>query len=592
MLPNLNDHIQFIDTFLEFSGYPSVRDRGLYIGKTSPCDMPEALLKFIESIVAESEEKLEKTIPYSPTFASLMDNRLFTYEEFLTLFSEGIHEIEYLYHRAYDFFMIDSYEKKMNLLNGISREYEGYLRILKKSSASIIPFFFEPIEMKIPLDALERHMHILAKTGQGKSNIIKLLIHELQKEKSKKKSTIILIEPHGDLAKEVRDFGLNIIHPERLVYIDPYYESGFSPVINPFTIPETSDSSIDLYSQELSRVFVELLKEGTTMSSQMDAILRPAISTLLRMGNTTLEDLQNLMDSENSDVRKYIVEQGLQNPYPPHRKMFQKVWGDDEISSNYKPTLNSIYNKIQNLLNTSVFRNLTCGNEGVSTIHLHKEVNEGKVIIFNLSKGKMGGEASQAYGKFIVSLLQTIAFQRENQSEEHRVSTFAFIDEFQNYVTTSVEDILAEARKYAMHLILSHQSIGQITDTKLRDTLLGNTGVKAVGTSSKKTLRVMADEIDITLKEFSELNPYEFYVSAQSPKTGKKSMPYRIKPASHLTSCNSTYFQNDQERKAIKAYQLKRFYTSIHEEQVEKDLTSNQSSTSNNTKRQGPKFEL
>lgn len=583
--------------FLQYSGYPTPEERGVFLGQNPPFQMPQATIDFIEQWVQRVDEKLNAVTPFSAQYADLMDDRLITYQEFLSLFSETIAESEYLYHRAFDFYMIDTYEKKINILSGSKRDYPSYIKMLQKAKTEIISFFLKPLKMKLPLDALQRHMHILAKTGQGKSNLIKLIIHELQQENTIKNRSIILIEPHGDLAREVRDFALNIKDPQRLVYIDPYYQKGVTPVINPFQINDLSDENVDLYAQELSRVFIELLKEGTSLSSQMDAVLRPAISTLLRMENSTLEDLQDLMDVEDEQARARVVQYGLQNPYIVHRKMFAKVWGAESIPTNYKATLSSIYNKIQNLLNTEVFRNLTCGNNGHSTIDLEQEVNQGKLIIFNLSKGKLGTEASQAYGKFIVSTLQTIAFKRENVREDKRVSTFAFIDEFQNYVTSSIESILSEARKYGVHLVLSHQSIGQINDTKLRDTLLGNTGIKAVGTSSKKTLRIMADEINIGLKEFAELQPFEFYIDAQSPKAGKTSKPYRIKPSSYLAKRSSKYYQNREEQKAIQAYQIKKYYASILIDQDKKVRTKKEgipeeNNTPGQEQGQRPKFDL
>ncbi len=554
---------ELLSLFLRYSGYPNTKDDGIPIGETPPLNMPEATLEFIDFLVEEMEDRIEQVQPFSPQYAKCLDHRLVTFEEFEMLFSEAIDESEYIYHRAYDFYMIETYDQKRNLLSGIKRDYRGYMRLLQKSQASSIPFFFKPVEMRLPKDGLERHMHIMAKTGQGKSNLLKVIIHELQSEQ--KKQSIVVIEPHGDLAEELRDFALNIKDPERLIYIDPYYHKGYVPVINPFDIKDTSRQNIDRYAQELTKVFIELLKEGTKLSSQMDAVLRPAISTLLRVEGTTLEDLQDLMDSENPEVREKMVRHGMRNPYEAHRKMFARVWGaeDGEIPTTYKATLNSIFNKIQNLLNTEVFRNLTCANGGKSTIDIEASVEEGKVMLFGLSKGKMGEEASQAYGKFIVSMFQSLAFKRADQNEDDRMPTFMAIDEFQNYVTDSIKVILAEARKYKMHLILSHQSIGQISNTELRDTILGNTSIKAVGIASKKTLRVMAEEMGIKLTEFDELQPFEYYIDAQSPKTKVTAKPYRTRPPAHLAKWTSRYYQDSQERKAIREDQVKKYYAPI-----------------------------
>lgn len=551
---------QLNDAYRAVSNLTFEDEEGVYIGKTTPAQTAAATVETLEEWTRQIDAKLERCTPFSVAYSDLMDVRFVTFSEFLEAHRhdrQAFRSLNVLHYPFYEFYMVKTYAQRRAIFRGIDADFEGYMKILHRAkSASIEAFFLQKFRLKIPRAALQRHAHIVAKTGQGKSNLLKLIIDQLIDQPVKQ--SVVLIEPHGDLAKEVKSLAVHMKDPDRLAYISPTFEPGKVPVFNPFDIADRSDRNIDRYSQEISKTFEELLKDGTSLTGQMDAVLRPAISTLLRMDGATLEDLQTLMDLDDSPEREAIIEQGLQNPFPTHRAMFAKVWGGEQIPTNYKSTINSIYTKIQQLFNTNVFYQITCGNGGRSTFNLEQLVNTGSVVVFDLGKGQVGSEASEAFGKFVVSHLQSIAFKRAEVDESHRVPTFVVIDEFQNYVTDSVTVILSEARKYGLHLILSHQSIGQITEPKIRDTLLGNTGVKIIGKSSNKTLRALSDEMDMDLKEFKELQQFEFYVDAQDPRKAKNAKPYRVKPPEMK---GAKLYQSRGQEQTIKRLQLASYYT-------------------------------
>ena len=343
---------------------------------------------------------------------------------------------------------------------------------------------------------------------------MKIEINYLQRNSAEKRNkSIVLIEPHGDLALEVLSFWLNT-QMDRVVYVDPYirdtskqavgkflFEEEYTPVINPFQIKDKSARSIDFVSQELTGAFVEILKDKN-FSIQMDALLKPCIATLLRKGDATLRDLQRFMnDNENAD----LIQLWLQSPKETDRAFFQYGFHKGSISL----TKNSIYFKMQSLLNSYTFSNLVLGK---STIDLEDAINSWKVVIFNLAKWRMGKKVSPVFGKLIIALIQWIVLKRQDTPEKYRKKTFLFVDEFQNYVTDSVEDILAESRKYALHLTLSHQLIGQKMDAKMKDIILGNTALKIVWESGHKTMNTMAKEIGLSSSDFQEMPEFHFYL--------------------------------------------------------------------------------
>lgn len=123
----------------------------------------------------------------------------------------------------------------------------------------------------------------------------------------------------------------------------------------------------------------------------------------------------------------------------------------------------------------------------------------------------MGTDISCTYGKFIIAMLTSIALKRAYQPKFLRTPTYLFIDEFHNYVTESVEKILAETRKYGLHLIIANQSLSQIDSTRLRNVMLGNTFLKFIGNNSPTTLSILARETGIKQERFQALHRFWFY---------------------------------------------------------------------------------
>ncbi|EAY29419.1 TraM recognition domain-containing protein [Microscilla marina] len=161
----------------------------------------------------------------------------------------------------------------------------------------------------------------------------------------------------------------------------------------------------------------------------------------------------------------------------------------------------------------------------------------------------MGTETSQLFGRLIISLLQSIALRRVYQSKAKRKPTFLFIDECQNYLSaTSIERILAESRKYGLHLILANQNLAQITSKKLKETILSNTSVKFVGANSPTTLQHMAKELGIKTKEFDNLKKHGFFLRAGG------AAPRMFKPPAFLLRQKKKYHLKAADKKDLKKH--------------------------------------
>lgn len=163
----------------------------------------------------------------------------------------------------------------------------------------------------------------------------------------KGKASVVLIDPHGDLAKEVRDVAVSFGR-ENVVYFDPMRKSGYVPIFNPFDQPGEAETQ----AQALARAITELIPEAN-LSLQMQAILKPCVSVLLEKGGGSLAELQRFMDdSANANLLALGRQSGREN----RRTLFQNAFA----SPRYGATKHSVFTKLQSLLNERTFCEITC----------------------------------------------------------------------------------------------------------------------------------------------------------------------------------------------------------------------------------------
>lgn len=460
------------------------------------------LPEFVREFMQEWVERMEKLMAYSEAngqgeyVESLYAERGITFREFLTWYDEKIPQESYLQYEAYRWQGVVNDAQRRFFILDRPMSLEGYVQTMQKSGLEVWKQYASTIPAPLDIRGLYRHCYMNGKSGSGKSELLKLFFYYLQRDTD---HSLLLLDPHGDLAKEILDF--RFAHPERVLYIDPYLYPDRFPVFNPLDIPQRDDYTVEIYTQEIVKVFDELLS-GVALSNQMQALLTPCVATLLRREGSTLYDLQRfMMDGSNQD----LVALGKKSTNPSHRLFFEREFHNKL----YVKTKLSIYTKVLSLLNTQTFFNLTIGK---STVSLEREIDAGKIILFNLSKGKMGPEASEAFGRFVISALQGFAQRRAHLEKEQRKTTFLFIDEFHNYVTSSMEAILEETRKYALHLVFANQFIDQIRSPRLRQSILTNTDVKILGRNDSTNMEAFADTFLVPLENLLQLKEFEFYV--------------------------------------------------------------------------------
>ncbi len=313
----------------------------------------------------------------------------------------------------------------------------------------------------IKTDDRRRHMYLIGKTGMGKTTLMEnMVIQDIRNGHG-----VAFLDPHGDSVQRI----LNSVPNYRVndvIYFNPADLD--YPVA--FNILESVDPKYKhLVASGLMGVFTKIW--ANLWSARMEYILNNTILALLDSpGNTLLGITRMYVDKK---YRKKIVD-NIRDP------MVKAFWTDEFANYNEKyrtEAIAPIQNKVGQFLSSGIIRNIV--GQPKSTIDLREIMDQRKILIMDLSKGKVGEDNSALLGAMIVTKLQLAAMSRTDIPEHERKDFYLYVDEFQNFATESFATILSEARKYRLNLIVGHQYISQLEQdksTKVRDAIFGNVG--------------------------------------------------------------------------------------------------------------------
>ena len=357
----------------------------------------------------------------------------------------------------------------------------------------------------------EKHSYLVGGTGSGKSELIKFLIVQ---EILKKERNTILIDPHGDLAQEITNIGFlhkkgfadDIIYFDTLIKEDLYGDYNDLPVINPFEIEDKylkDDVFIDNCSARIFQSLGEII--GKESTHNMQALLIPCIAVLLKKKGSTLFDLKRFMNDEtNTD----LVALGRKSHNPVHNDYFQY----DFFSKSVQATKQAVSIRLQTILNSTLFSRITCGK---TTINLNKFIrSKGQHLIINLNKSTTSS-IQRPLGSLILTTIINYAYTL-NKSE--RIGVHLYVDEFQNFVTDSVEEILSQLRKYKVYMTLAHQYTDQIENPLILKSVLANTNIKMIGSVAGNTVGRLNNygEKNLLQEDVDGLKVGEFLIRVKS----------------------------------------------------------------------------
>jgi type IV secretory pathway VirB4 component len=324
--------------------------------------------------------------------------------------------------------------------------------------------FFAKTEFKnkdtifgIKTEDRRKHVYIIGKTGVGKSTLIaNMAIDDIRKDRG-----VGIVDPHGDLSEAILDY----IPKRRLndvVYLEPFdTERPFS--LNVLEIKNKQQK--DLVASGIVSIFYKLYKDS--WGPRLEYILRNVILTLLEAPGATLVDILSLL--ANAEYRKKVVSQ-LQDPVL--KDFWEKEYAKmpDRLKAE---AISPIQNKVGQFVTSKMIRNII--GKTKSSIDLENIMNEGKILILNLSQGKLGEDNTALLGAMLITQLQLAAMNRSFIKEHDRKDFFLYVDEFQNFATHSFIKILSEARKYRLSLTLANQYIEQL-DEEIQRAIFGNVG--------------------------------------------------------------------------------------------------------------------
>jgi len=320
------------------------------------------------------------------------------------------------------------------------------------------------------------HIYIVGKTGTGKSTLIEnMVISDIKRGKG-----LCLIDPHGDLAEDVLDF----IPKERIedvIYFNPQ-DTEYPVPFNP--LEKVLPDKRHLVAQGVISCFKKIWPDF--WGPRLEHILRFSLLTLLERPKSTLLDIPKLLTDK--EFRRKVLEN-------TEREEIKDFWLSqfEKLSSwQRQEAISPILNKIGHFLASIPLRNIVGQRE--NSFDLREVMDEGEVLICNLSKGKVGEDVSSLLGAMMVTKIQLAALSRADLKEEKRRPFYLYVDEIHNFLTLSFADILSEARKYGLNLILAHQYIEQL-DEKIRSAIFGNVGTII-------SFRVGAEDAKILAREF------------------------------------------------------------------------------------------
>ncbi len=302
-----------------------------------------------------------------------------------------------------------------------------------------------------------KHNYILGKTGAGKSTLIaNMAIDDIRKDRG-----IGIIDPHGDLCETIMEY-----IPKRrindVVYLEPF---DLTHTFSLNVLEVHNKEQKDLVASGIVAIFKKIYVDS--WGPRLEYILRNIIITLLEVEGTTLVDILRIIG--DAGYRKRIVEK-VQDP------VIKSFWENEfaRMPDSLKAeAVSPIQNKVGQFVSAKMIRNIV--GQPKSSINFSNIMDEGKILILNLSQGKLGEDNAALLGAMIITQIQLAAMNRSFIKEEDRRDFFLYIDEFQNFSTSSFIKILSEARKYRLCLTLANQYMGQLEE-EIQNAIFGNVG--------------------------------------------------------------------------------------------------------------------
>lgn len=382
---------------------------------------------------------------------------------------------------------------------------------------------FRNQETAIKLNPIDRrrHLYIIGQTGTGKSYLLRNLI----KQDIDSGAGIGIIDPHGDLVEAI----LGLIPQHRINDVVLFDPADTEWPIGLNLLEAITPTDKDFAVSEMIATFQKLFL-AEHLGPVFEHSMRNAMLTLMAddVNPGTLADIPRIF-TDPVFVRQLLIK--VTDP------LVRDFWEKEmlKMSDQTKSEMvGYLVSKVGRFVENSMMRNIIGQNR--SGIDFNDIMNNGKILLVNLSKGRIGEMNSALLGLIITAKLQMAAFKRaEERNEESRRDFYLYMDEFQNFTTDSIATILAEARKYRLNLILAHQFIGQLTE-KIRDAVFGNVGSLISFRIGPEDAKFLVNYFEPTFNESDLINVDNRHAYAKLLINGATTMPFNIATEDSLES--------------------------------------------------------
>ncbi len=340
-----------------------------------------------------------------------------------------------------------------------------------------------------------KHIYIIGKTGQGKTTLLEnMIINDIENHRG-----LAYLDPHGDSIQKILDYiPKDLI--EKTIYFnatDINHPFGFNP------LEKVSYEYRHIIALSLLNIFKKIWTDA--WSARMEYILTNTLLALLEWPDSTLLDVNRMLSDDNfrkkvvNNLKDTVVKSFWLQEFAKYHLQFRTE------------AVAPIQNKIGQFITNPLIRNIIGQQE--SSFDFREIMDSGKIFLANLSVGSIGEETSSLLGGLIITKIQLAAMSRVDLPEEERKNFYLYVDEFQNFSTESFVNILSEARKYHLGLILSHQYLDQVPE-EISRAIMGNIGTLLIFRLGSIDAEVFSKELgyQVTTDELTNLPAYHIYV--------------------------------------------------------------------------------
>lgn len=378
-------------------------------------------------------------------------------------------------------------------------------------------------QIRIDRDDRRRHMYVIGRTGTGKTEIMKYM----SVQDIKNGEGLCVIDPHGDFIEDI----LPHIPKERAEDVIVFEPADTERPLGLNMLEVDTEEQKDFVVQEMISIFYKLVTDPAMLGPMFEHNMRNAMLTLMadKEHPGTITDIPRIFT--DTDFQKYKIAKVKD---PVVRAFWEKEMA--KTSDFHKSEmLGYLVSKVGRFVENSMMRNIV--GQSKSAFNFRTIMDEQKILLVNLAKGRVGEINAKLIGLILVSKIQMAALSRADTPENQRKDFYLYVDEFQNFITDAFESILSEARKYRLNLIIAHQYLAQLGQAagaqgagskNLRDAVFGNTGTITSFRIGVEDAEVMAKEFSPTFNEFDLVNIDRFNAYIKLMINGTASKPFNM----------------------------------------------------------------